>query len=230
MKLALFTFFAALQIANAQSKVQPVELSAACKKQIEAFALKSELALVAQKGDKLASRFEAVSYVNHFPKEAVANVVVQLEDAADGRSVSYSAKVKKSDIAKCQINLARAKYGCRYSTSDGPDGLNSIKGLKYVSGDMVSSSEGLSALQKRQIVKFLNGVNKISESKEIDFLIQQTDDQELSTGELTLPDGRVMSYFGAYGGDNPYGIFFLKGTVAVAGDNGDGFVCISEKK
>ncbi len=61
-------------------------------------------------------------------------------------------------------------------------------------------------------------------------LIKDTDDQELTTGQVTLPNGRKLDYFGAYGGDNPFGKFFVAGTSEVAGDNSDGSICINYLK
>lgn len=204
--------------------LREVDLTTACEESLKDFALKAEYDYLAAKGEALASKLEAVVYTSYWPAKEDMAVSVHVEDKADGRYVNYRAKVLKTDAVACKIKVKRADdTACRYSTGDGPDGLNEIKGLKFVDGKDIPADAQLSELENAQILKFLGNEGGKETVKE---LIEATDDGELSTGTLTLPNGQELTYFGAYGGDNPYGIFFQAGTTKAAGDNGDGSVCI----
>lgn len=205
------------------TNIREVEITNACEESLKEYALNAEYNYLAQKGETLASKLEAEVMTSYWPAEADMVVSVRVEDKADGRYVSYRAKVSKVDALACKIKVKRSNStACRYSTGEGPDGLNEINGLKFVDGKTLSAKSDLSDLEKAQIKAFLGN----DSNEPVEQLIENTDDGELSTGTLTLPSGKVLSYFGAYGGDNPFGIFFVKGTTRVAGDNSDGSVCI----
>lgn len=204
--------------------LRDVDLTTACENTLKEFATKAEYSYLAAKGETLASTLEAVVYTSYWPAKEDMNISVQVEDKADGRYVNYRAKVLKTDAVACKINVKRADdTACRYSTGDGPDGLNEIKGLKFVSGENITPETKLTKIQFAQIKAFLGNNGQDDTVKE---MIEGTDDGELSTGTLTLPNGKVLSYFGAYGGDNPYGIYFEQDTTNAAGENSDGSVCI----
>lgn len=210
-------------VAHATPTQHP-KLSAACEAKLTKGVLKAELALLAGKGEKLASKFETTAYVNGLFKTEGYAAVVSLEDPADGRSVRYSARVSKEDVSSCNITLKRndASY-CRYSTGEGPDALNEIAGLKFVGGENIEAKGPYTETQKKQIREFLGSEEP---SKTLEQLIGETDDGYLSTGTLTMPNGSTYDYFGAYGGDNPYGVFFVKGTIQAYAQNGDGSICL----
>lgn len=223
--MKLFLLATALLSANAFAEpLKDVELTTACENTLIDFAVKAEYSFLTAKGETLASKLEGVVYTSYWPAKEDMNVSVQVEDKADGRYVNYRATVLKTDALACKINLKRADdTACRYSTGDGPEGLNEIKGLKFVDGENIKPETKLTKLQFAQVKAFLGNNGSDDTVKE---MIEGTDDGELSTGTLTLPNGKVLSYFGAYGGDNPFGIFFEQGTTNVAGENGDGSVCI----
>lgn len=199
------------------------ELSPSCKAKLTKGVVKAELAFLAAKGETLASEFETQSYVNSQPNRDYGVAVVALEDPADGRSVRYKARVSPGDVADCAINLVRDdETYCRYSTGEGPDALNDLPGLKFVSGDNIEAKGPHTELQTRQVRAFLG---KEEADKSLEDLIGQTDDGYLSTGTLTTQTG-TYDYFGAYGGDNPYGVFFFQGTTKEFTQNGDGFICL----
>lgn len=201
-----------------------LKLSEKCKSSLKAKALKLETARLAADGEELVSALVSNVHFNYWPKQDTANVLVVLEDEADGRLAVYGAKVLKTDAAKCAIPIVRRdKSSCRYSVGNGPESLNEITGLKFVSGTDIKPTTKLTALQKEQIT-IMAGGNE--DGLTIPELIKQTDDGELSTGTLTLPNGRNLTYLGAYGGDNPFGTFFKSGTAQVAGTNSDDSVCI----
>lgn len=205
-----------------------VELTPACEAELQERAAAEETAYLKNTNQTLASHLKAEAYLSYWPAKEDATVGVLVEDPADGRYVYYSAKVLKTDIAACKIKLRRDDTSaCRYSSDDGPEGLLSIKGMSYAQGEMITPDQTFSDLLANQVRAFLGELYSSIDASE---LIRSTDDQELSSGTLTLPDSRKLSYFGAYGGDNPFGIFFIEGTTTVAGDNGDGSVCISPLK
>jgi hypothetical protein len=222
--MKLFVLATALISATAfADPLREVDLTTACEDSLKAFATKAEYDYLAAKGEKLVGELEAVVYTSYWPAKEDMNVSVQVEDKTEGRYVNYRATVLKTDAVACKINVKRADdTACRYSTGDGPEGLNEIKGLKFVDGENIKPDAKLTKLQAAQVKAFLGNGSDDS----VKDLIEGTDDSYLSTGTLTLPNGKVLSYFGAYGGDNPFGIFFEQGTTNVAGENGDGSVCI----
>jgi hypothetical protein len=224
MKLFLLAAAALISSSAFAAPIRDVELTTACENTLIDFAVKAEYKFLADQGETLASKLEGVVYTSYWPAKEDMSVSVQVEDKADGRYVNYRAKVLKVDALACKINVKRdASTACRYSTGDGPEGLNEIKGLKFVDGEKIAADAKLTKLQAEQIKAFLGNNGSDDNVKE---LIEGTDDSYLSTGTLTLPNGKVLSYLGAYGGDNPFGIFFEQGTTKVAGENGDGSVCI----
>lgn len=222
MKLLLL---AALIAVPAQAEnIRDVKLTDACKASLEKFALEAETKFLAAKGEALASKLEAEAYTGYWPEKADMTVSVSVEDKADGRGVRYSAKVLKTDALQCKIKLERREDSyCRYSTADGAEGLNEIAGLKMVFGKNIEADAKLTKLQADQIRLFLGNNGGDDSVKE---MIEHTDDGYLTTGTVTYKSGRKLTYYGAYGGDNPVGIFFNEGTMEVVGENGDGSVCL----
>jgi hypothetical protein len=201
-----------------------VSLTDSCEETLKDFALKAEYGYLATKGETLASTLDATVYLSYWPAKDDASVTVHVEDAADGRHVRYLAKFLKANADACDMQLKRADNSyCRYSTDDGPDGLNEISALKFEAGEKISADTKLTKLATAQVKAFLGQNSPYDTVKE---LIEGTDDGELSTGTLSLPNGKTLTYLGAYGGDNPFGIFFEKGTTKTAGENSDGSVCI----
>lgn len=222
----LALFLAAITWSEANAFAQTELVSVACRAKLEARILNVEKARLRELGEELASELVAETSTFRFPNRPEAQISVRLTDPADGRRVSYSAKALKADLRACRVRLERndAK-ACRYSRPDGgPDALNEIPGLRFREVRMIKPTTRLSALEERQVRAFLNdyqdGEATISE------LIEGTDDKELSVGTLSLPGGRTLTYYGAYSGDTPMGMFFVQGTTRVAGDNGDNRVCI----
>lgn len=206
-----------------------VQLSKECKAQLKKDILAKEAAFLAAAGETLAGPLTADVGVNYWPKRQDASVFVRVEEEVDGRTVSYGAKALKTDIRACKnINLVRrTELACRYSRFEGPDSLTEIKGITFKSGRTIKPNSRLNKVEEQQIQTWLDSEKTGASLAE---LIKSTDEGELSSATVTLPDGKVLDYYGAYGGDNPYGIFYVEGTMEVAGDNGDGSICIKYLK
>jgi len=223
MKKILATTITLLAITQAQA--EEFRLTDACKESLESRTIKAEKTWLKSHGETLASSLEADTSLSYWPNRNTVSVQVTVKDPVDGRYVSYSAKVLKTEALECRIPLARQdKHACRFSRHEGPESLNDIPGLKFNVGRTIRPGMPLTELEANQITLFLDH-DKTGESS-VDELIRTTDDGELSTGTLELADGSTLTYFGAYGGDNPFGIFFVTGTTDIAGTNGDGSVCI----
>jgi|GEM_PF-5031247 len=224
--MKIFILFIAMVSIPVFAAPGEVTLSKACSAKLEAEALKAETAFLTAAGETIASKLEASVGLSYWPKRDDVNIGVRVTDEADGRYVRYGAKVLKADARQCQnITLVRrTEAACRYSRHEGPESLTEIKGITYQEGRAIKPDSRLSQLEETQIRTLLaqNGEPGATVAE----LIQGTDDGELSTATVTLPDGKILEYFGAYGGDNPYGLFFVAGTATVAGDNGDGSICI----
>jgi hypothetical protein len=230
MRMKFLTLALVFVSAQAFAAGGDVELTKACEKQLKETYLKIESDYLAAKGEALAGPLKATVSSSYWPDRPDMNLGVRIEEEIDGRYVSYGAKVSKDDARACR-NLSftrRDKSACRYSRSEGPASLTEIRGLAFREGRAIKPGSRLSKIEEQQIRAFLGGEdNKNSTIKE---LIESTDDQELSTAKVTLPDGTELDYFGAYGGDNPFGIFFVAGSTDKAGENSDGSVCISYLK
>lgn len=212
--------------ANASAaNIRDVKLTDACETSLKDFAIRAETDLLSAMGETLASKLEAEVYLSYWPLKEDVAIGVNVEDKADGRYVRYRASVLKSDAMSCRITLERAtKSACRYSSADGIDGLLSIPAMSYLKGEKITPETKLTSLQSDQIRAFLGGNGLEGSVKE---MITDTDDGYLTTGTLTLPSGKKLAYYGAYGGDNPFGIFFKQGSTIVAGDNSDGSICLN---
>lgn len=217
---------AVILLVGVQAHAERFELSAECRTRLESQALQLELTFLESRGEALASQLSAVSHVNHFPRSGVATVVVMLEDEVDGRYVRYSQETSKENVRACRVQLTRRDHSsCRYSRGNGPESLNEIAGVHFSEGGVIRAGARLNALQKSQIRLFLDPKNYSPEAS-TDELIKQTEDQYLSTGAVVISSGLRLTYYGAYGGGNPFGTFFSEGTVQVAGTSSDGSVCI----
>ncbi len=203
-----------------------VELTKQCEKALKTQAVQAEAAKLKADGE-VFTKLRGDVQLSYSPVKPDMVVRVIVEDRTDGRFASYRAKVLKTDALQCKIPIVRSGEGCRYSADDGPKSLNKIKGISFKNGKTIKPEDSLTELEQQQIRAVLVYGD---EGASVPELIRQTDDGELSTGNLTLPAGRKLTYYGAYGGDNPYGTFFEEGTATVAGDNGDGSICIQYKK
>ncbi|MFN7730232.1 MAG: hypothetical protein ACK5P7_13820 [Bdellovibrio sp.] len=203
--------------------IRDVTLTKQCEASLKATALQMETAKLAADGEVLASELESTIGLSYWPAKEHASVSVRLEDPIDGRSILYSAKVLKSDALQCKIALKRNDDSfCRYSRSEGPSSMTEIPGITWAETKDIKVGDRMSALEEKQIQAFLGE----GRNEDVNELIDGTDDHEVNFGTLTLPDGRELTYLGAYGGDNPHGIFFAAGTTTVQGANGDGSVCV----
>lgn len=203
------------------------KLPAKCSTKLQARAVKAEKERMSALHERLVSKkFEVRTSLSYYPNGDKVTVHVSLEDPADGRYAPYAATVLKTEALACKVELER-RHGqaCRYSRHEGPESLNEIHGLKYEAGDDIAPESKLSKARTRQVRAFLTTEGGDPDASLAD-LIRGTDDQKLSSGTLTLPNGTRLDYLGAYGGDNPYGIFFKTDSTTVAGNNGDGSVCI----
>ncbi len=202
-----------------------VELSKECKTKLSEEVLSSETAYLAATGETIAHKLKADVQINYWPARDSVNIVVHAEDPADGRSVAYTATVLKTEARVCEnIKLVRKTAGaCRYSRHQGPESLTEIKELRFKAGQTIDGRDQISAVVEAQLRQLLDGQDGL---ETIGALIDATDDHEVSTATVTLPDGKVLDYYGAYGGDNPYGAFFKTGENVKVGSNNDGSVCI----
>jgi hypothetical protein len=223
MKTALF-LTATLLASISFGAIREVKLTKQCEASLKATALKMETAKLAADGEVLASKLEAVVYTSYWPAKEDMSVSVHIEDPVDGRSISYGAKVLKSDALQCKIPVQRRNDSfCRYSRSEGPESMTEIAGITWATTKDIKVGDRTSELEAQQIRAFLGDGDA---NQDVNELLDGTDDDEVNLGTLTLPDGRVLTYMGAYGGDNPHGVFFNEGTTTVSGSNGDGSVCI----
>lgn len=220
---------AILVSSSAFAALENVKLTKDCSAKLEEEVRRSETAYLKANGEELASEITATAGLSYWPARPEATVSVLAEDELDGRYVRWFAKVSKEDVRQCRnIQLVRrTEAACRYSRSEGPDSLTEIKGFSFKSGRDIKANTRLTAIEEAQIRAFLDGEKSGASVAE---LINDTDDNELSTAQVTLPDGKKLDYFGAYGGDNPFGTFFVSGTTQVAGDNSDGSICIKYLK
>jgi hypothetical protein len=188
-------------LSAATAHARDFKLTDACKEGLQAAALQAETSNLQAQGETLASKLDADVQLSYWPDRPEVTVMVRLEDAL-----------------VCKIPLMRKdSSACRYSRSEGSESLAEIRGIQFKSGRTIKAGAELSKLEQSQVRMFLDndGSNASASIRE---LIEGTDDRSLSTGTLT--------YLGAYGGDNPFGMFFKSGTAQVAGTNGDGSVCI----
>ncbi len=196
-----------------------------CIEKVRAEVIQRETEFLQARGETLASPFEASVYNRIRTQGDEVHLVVVLEDPADGRWVRYELRTHSAALAECKVAPSRmSKSACRYSRDTGPEALNQIKGLSFLAAEDLKPDAKLTSLQESQIRIFLE--DSASASASIREWIKQTDDQRLSTGKVTLPSGIRLTYYGAYGGENSFGIFFLEGTLHVAGKNSDAFVCL----
>ena len=228
MKLIIL-IAAALTLPAFAERSQTVRLSKACETELKNRYLTAEARFLARAGETLAGTLEARVTSSYWPDRPDMNLGVALEDKADGRYVRYGAKVSKEDAKACgNLELVRAtQSACRYSRGEGPESLTEIQGLRFTEGPAIRPSDRLSKIQEEQIRALLDTDKSGAPLAE---LIKNTDDGELSSATVILPDGKALDYFGAYGGDNPYGAFFVSRTDTVAGTNSDGSVCIKYLK
>lgn len=220
-----FTILVAVFISHVAWSAEDVALTEACKSSLQKSSIFREIHRLEKKREVLASQLTADVQLSYWPDRDDVTVVVHLEDPVDGRSVSYAQKVLKTDARTCKIKLHRRNDSeCRYSRPDGgPEALNSIPGLQFVSGRTIRPNSKINALEEAQIRQFLDTDG--SDTSLAD-LIGATDDGELSTGTVQFSNGHQLTYYGAYGGDNPYGIYFVAGAITVAGKNSDGSSCL----
>lgn len=198
-----------------------------CEVSLENHVLDLESTHLAATGQKLASPLTSELFMSYYPHKPEVSIGVVIEEPIEGRRVTYGIKVLKKDALKCQVSFTketrREKTACRYSRTDGPGSMTEIPGITMTEGSRLEHDGTFTELQKKQIVAFLGKDGTQGNPAD---LVAETDDQYLTTGEFTLPDGSKLEYFGAYGGDNPFGAFFKKGTTKQVGENSDGFVCI----
>lgn len=149
-----------------------------------------------------------------------------VEDTTDGRSVRYGDKtVTVREFETCDIQLERDNSSqCRFS-ADGDDELTEKLGWKLTHEVTITPTTKLYPIEKQQVMYFLDDSMTYDETK-IPELIKSTDDGSISKANYTLKNGVEVTYFKAYGGDNPYGTFYLTGTTTHVGSNGDGDICI----
>ncbi|MGE4133880.1 MAG: hypothetical protein AB7F86_19750 [Bdellovibrionales bacterium] len=227
MKLASICVGMFLVGSLAFAELTEVNLTPACKNTLETQALNKETAHLSAAGEVLASKLEARATLSYWPEAKDVAVGVMVEDPADGRYVRYRAKVLKTELAACQIQLERqAHTACRYSRAGGPDSLTEIPGFQYQEGRTIRAQDPMSSLEIDQVHRALSDDNAAPIEAEVRQMIQDTDDGEVTTGTVILPSGSRLTYVGAYGGDNPYGTFFKEGTVQVAGSDSDSDICI----
>lgn len=214
---------------SAFAALEDVELSDKCAAKLENEVLKSETDYLKANGEVVASEIKASAGIGYWPARPEVSISVKAEDELDGRYVHWVAKASKEDVRQCKnINLVRrTASACRFSRDEGPSSLEEIKGMTYKNGRDIKPGSRLNEIEEAQIRAFLDVDQRGTPIAE---MIKSTDDGELSTATVTLPDGKVLDYYGAYGGDNPYGQFFLSGTTENAGSNGDGSICINYLK
>lgn len=202
-----------------------VKLPKACAAQLETLAINAEAKRMKADGEVLAGPLEASAGISYWPAKEGVSLSVRVEEAIEGRTVSYSAKVTKDDVEACRIpTLKRNDAGaCRYSRHEGPESMTEIAGITWKNGKDIKAGDRISALEKEQILGYFAEGDMSADLNEV---INATDDNEINTGTLTLPDGRQLTYMGAYGGDNPHGVFYVEGTAKAQGSNGDGSICI----
>lgn len=205
--------------------VDTFDLTPACEAKLKTETVAAENSLLAAKGETLASGLSGEVYLSYYPTKPTVSITVRVSDAKDGRSVDYRASALKTDAADCKVEVRRIdESACRFSSEGGPDSLAEIAGVTYTSGADLLPEQEISELVQSQVKAFLGDFDP---EADVPALIRGTDDEELSTGTLALPGGRTLDYFGAYGGDNPFGIFFETGTTTPAGSNSDGSMCVT---
>lgn len=200
-------------------------VSPQCKEKVEAQVLTNEAKILAANNAQVASELTTTmsAYSSHQQKDKLV-VRMTIQDSIDGFYVTYRALVSQEQYNRCEISMEReSHWNCRYSNYEGE--FEAIPGMKWVDGPRISSEDGLTDIQKQQIRTWLDTVNP-QENYTLLELIQHTDDQELLTAKVTLPDGKVLDYYKAYGGDNPFGVFFFENTTEEAGVNSDSDLCI----
>ncbi|NUN07067.1 MAG: hypothetical protein HUU57_15065 [Bdellovibrio sp.] len=204
-------------------------LSKACEAKLEQQALSLETTRLADLREVVAGKLEADVTYSYSPIKSKVSLTVSVEDKVDGRHASYRVSVLKTEAENCEVTLTEAslstQFLCRYSSYEGPEGLLNIPGVTYQDGPSLTPESILTNLQKDQVLSFLGSYGESDPGK----AIEQTDDSEVLTAFIGLPDGRLVMYMGAYGGDTAFGVFFYHGTTGVAGDNSDGSVCIGYK-
>lgn len=192
-----------------------------CKMKIEAEAMFSENYFLAQFNTKIEQP-DIYSYVNQRSDGTFA-AHVWITDEFDGKSSIYIAEnLSQSDVLTCKISLNRVAEGaCRYGGS-GEDDFLAKAGAVEISSRVIAPTSAMTNLEERQIIDFLTDDGR----GDVRDVIGETDDGEVIQKVWTMPNGKILEYYKAYGGDNAFGVIYLQGTVEKIGYNSDGDICL----
>lgn len=158
------------------------------------------------------------------PKGKLNLSITSLED---GAHFSFDAVATEQQVKSCSLQpVYDARNSCRYSNYSEID-LDQIDKLVFGMSLDIKNDKKLNNTQKEQIRDLLQYDDQ---AVSLNDLIADTDDGEVIYQPVTLPTGQELDYYKAYGGDNPFGIFYYQGTLDVAGTNSDGSICISFPK
>lgn len=177
--------------------------------------------------NKLAKNYTSESQIDFTFRIDERHGILSLQSTGkeDGLFVQFQAPINAKNLDTCHLDLSyNIEQSCRFS-SYGDVNFNNIPGVSLGRTKHITKDAGLSEIQKQQLRSVL--VYGEDPTFSLDQLIQNTDDQEVLYQKVTLPDGRTLDYYRAYGGDNPYGSFFIFQTTIKAGENSDGDICIS---
>ena len=215
--LSLLVGFVAPTVAAANAP----EFGEVCKMKIEAEAVFAENDFLAQFNVKVEQP-DLYSYVSQ-RKDGTFAAQVWIMDEFDGKSVTYKAEnLSQSDVLSCKIPLSRVAEGaCRYGGS-GEDDFLLKAGAVEISSRVIKPTSAMTNLEVRQIMGFLTDDGR----GDVRDVIDETDDGEVIQKVWTMPNGKVLEYYKAYGGDNAFGVIYLQGTVEKTGYNSDGDICL----
>lgn len=219
----LLGIFTAIAISVGANAGRPVPLGNACVDQLKEQILQKESAYFRENFKTEIGEPEVWGY-GSLQGDGTYTFNGTIYDLTDGRAVDYrAAKISKKDAESCNIELKRdATFACRYS-SDGDDEFQDRSGAKFVREVTLKPTTKLSKIEEEQIVSFLENNDTPYPASE---LIAATDDGEITKRVVEFKNGVRADYYKAYGGDNPFGVFYRQNTMEMIGENSDDSICI----